>query len=800
MKVNARCLLFVSAFLSITQLGALPLCATPGATTASLTIYSGTNTVVSGGSVATGTEVMLAATVKAGAVGVAPGQVNFCDASSASCTDIHLLGTAQLFQTDPTAGIAFFAFRPGIGTHTYKAVFLGTPNGTTPYASSSSTTVPLTVTGTFPSKTSVVGSGAAGNYTLTATVTGLANAAGAAAPSGTVSFPDTSNSNHSLGSAALGTGTQAFSFGTPSSLATGNSPNRVAAEDFNGDGIPDLVTTNSESDTLTILLGSRDGRFTEATGSPVATGSDPSYLAIGDFNSDGKLDLGVTNYNSGTVTILLGNGDGTFSPARNSPLTVGRGPLSIAVGDFSGDGIADLATANAVDNTVTILLGNGDGTFSQAANSPRRVSGSSPSSVAVADFNRDGKLDLVVAVVGPNDVSILLGNGDGSFTEAANSPVHVGLTPYCVAVADFNGDGIPDLVTANDAVVNGNPGTVTILLGSGNGGFTEASGSPIPVGINPLIVTASDFNADGRVDLAVTNENDNSVAILLGDGDGTFTPEPSIHTAAGRFPLSVTAADFDGDGVADLAVTDTDSINGNEVLVLLAQITESATATVTGIAPAVAGTHMVQAEYSGDSLYIASVSASIGLIGGPAPGFTVSGTAVAVAAGGTKTSTITLTPAGGFTGNVILSASITSSPAGAQHPPTMTFGSTTPVSITGAGAATATLTIATTAATTSAALRMGRPGQAGWYATGSATLAFLLFSGLAARRRKWLTLVGMLMLLVFTSGLVACGSGGGGTTGGGTHDPGTTAGTYTITVTGTSGTTVATGTVTLTVQ
>jgi hypothetical protein len=799
LKVNVSCLLFVSAFLSITQSGTIPLWADPVPTTTSLTIYSSPNTVVSNGSVASGSKVTLAATVKAGAVGVAPGQVNFCDASATSCTDIHLLGTAQLFQTDLTAGIAFLTFRPGIGSHRYKAVFVGTPKSAIPFAASGSDSISLIVTGSYPTKTSIVGSGSVGNYSLAATVTGLTNGSGAAAPSGTVSFPDTSKGNHSLGSAPLGAATQAFSFGNPSTLITGRSPNRVAAADFNGDGILDLVTADSGADTVTILLGGADGTFTQTTQSPVATGNAPSWLTISDLNSDGKLDLAVTNYNSSTVTILLGNGDGTFTPAANSPVTVGRAPLSVAVGDFSGDGIPDLATANVVDNTVTILLGNGDGTFAQAADSPRKVVGSSPSSVAVADFNRDGKLDLVVAVVGPNNVSILLGNGDGTFTEAANSPVHVGLTPYSIAVADFNADGIPDLVTANDAVVNGNPGTVTILLGAGDGGFTEASGSPIPVGLNPLIVAGGDFNADGKVDLAVTNESDNSVAILLGNGDGTFTAAPSIHTPPGLSPLGVTAADFDGDGVDDLAVTDTDSLNGNSLMVLLAQITQTATATMTGVAPVGAGTHLVQAEYAGDTLYIPSVSASIGLVGGPAPGFSVSGTAVAVAHGGTKSSTITLTPSGGFTGNVNLSASITSGPAGAQHPPAFTFGSSNPVSITGAGAATAMLTISTTPVTMAAAASPQQPGRSNWYAKGGATLAFLLFSGFAAQRRKWLGLVGMLTVLaVLTGALAACG--GGGTKGAGNNDPGTTAGTYTITVTGSSGPTAATGTITLTVQ
>lgn len=254
--------MFVSAFLNlIVNFGTLQTMALPAPTTTTLTIYSSANTVVSGGSVASGTAVTLAATVKAGTVGVSPGHVNFCDASATSCTDIHLLGTAQLFQTDPAAGIAFFTFRPGIGSHNYKAVFVGTLNGATAYAGSTSDTVPLTVTGAFPTKAAIAGTGSVGNYSLAATVTGLVKASGVAAPSGTVSFPDTSNGNLSIASAALGTGTEAFSFENSSNPTTGISPGSVAVGDFNGDGIPDLVTADAGSNSVTILLGDGDGLF-----------------------------------------------------------------------------------------------------------------------------------------------------------------------------------------------------------------------------------------------------------------------------------------------------------------------------------------------------------------------------------------------------------------------------------------------------------------------------------------------------------------------------------------------------------
>jgi hypothetical protein len=159
-----------------------------------------------------------------------------------------------------------------------------------------------------------------------------------------------------------------------------------------------------------------------------------------------------------------------------------------------------------------------------------------------------------------------------------------------------------------------------------------------------------------------------------------------------------------------------------------------------------------------------------------------------------------VTPAGGFTGSVVLTAAVTSSPTGAQYPPTLSFGSTSPVSITGTSAGTATLTITTTAATSAALVHPKRPGVP-WYAAGGATLACILLFGIPARRRSWQTMLGMVALLVaLTGGVLACGGGGSTGGGGGTGNPGTTAGTYTLTITGTSGTTTATGTVTLNVQ
>src|ERR1039458_9200554 len=322
-----------------------------------------------------------------------------------------------------------------------------------------------------------------------------------------------------------------------SPFAVGTNPWSAAVGDFNGDGKPDLAVANESSNNVTVLLGNGSGGFTAASGSPFAAGANPYSVAVGDFNGDGKPDLAVANYSSNNVTVLLGNGSGGFTAASGSPFAAGILPVSVAGGGFNGDGKPDLALANYGSNNVTVLLGNGSGGFTPASGSPFAV-GTGPNSVAVGDFNGDGKPDLAVANSSSNNVTVLLGNGSGGFTAAAGSPFAVGARPYSVAVGDFNGDGNPDLAAANLDSDN-----VTVLLGNGSGGFTAASGSPFAVGTGPASVAVGDFNGDGKPDLAVANLyfTSNNVTVLLNTAP-TITANPASMTFYAGVGQAVPAA------------------------------------------------------------------------------------------------------------------------------------------------------------------------------------------------------------------------------------------------------------------
>jgi hypothetical protein len=520
---------------------------------------------------------------------------------------------------------------------------------------------------------------------------------------------------------------------------------------------------------------------------------------VGDFNGDGILDLAVANDRVPSVTVLLGNGNGTFRAGQT--LETGSFCLSVAVGDFNGDGEPDLAVTNfsrpeelvsSDIDTVSILLGNGDGTFTAAGES---ATGSIPVSSAVGDFNGDGKPDLAVANYGSNTVTILLGNGDGTLTAATASPA-TDSEPTSIAVGDFNGDGKVDLVVSDSG-----SDTVTILLGNGDGTFTP--GVSRGTGSKPSFVAVGDFNGDDKPDLALTNSGSNTVTVLLGNGDGIFTEAASLAT--GTNPLSVAVGDFNGDGKADLTVA---NLTSDSVTVLLTE-TESATATVNNISPMGSGTHLVDASYFGDNNYSGSISGPVPLkvaATGTAPSFALSNTAVSIASpGASGTSMITITPAGGFIGSVALSCAVTG-PAGAVDPASCSV--IPQASITGTVAVMATLTVNTTAASAASTATgyiapHNKPLKGIITVGGGATMAALLFVAMPIRRRRWKALLGLLLFAILDGAAIGCG-------GAMTNVPaapnpdatitGTTPGSYTVTVTGTSGVIMATTAVPVTVN
>jgi hypothetical protein len=562
-------------------------------------------------------------TVTAGGAPATNGSITFCDASANRCEDAAILGKAQLANG---TGNATLRIIPSIGPHTYKAVF----NGTATAATSTSPSQTLTVTGLYHTTTAIAATGNSSGYDLTATVVGFASQPPVLF--GSVTFQDTTNNNNLLGIAPLGAPAfaQNFTAAPGSPVQTGNSPSIAGVGDFNEDGIPDLAIENAGDETISILLGNGDGTFSLFTtipqiGTPpceIITQQSNCAIVVGDFNDDGHADLALTSPIDDTVVILEGNGKGSFTPFSGSPIFVGSFPEAVKIGDFNNDGIQDLAVANAYDGTISILLGNGDGTFTASSASPISAGITSfPFFLAVGDFNRDGNADL--AVVNGNDVpngvtnnvSILLGDGKGGFTPAAGPPIYFpsGSGPCPIVAADFNGDGIIDL-----AVATFDTNAVYILLGNGDGTFTVSSQSPIPVGPSPFSMTALDYNGDGITDLAVGNYNYNpnpnpppgSVTLLIGNGDGTFQP-PGAPITVGQLPNDVVTADFNGDGKPDLAIPDS---GDTYTTILLNTVTQTATATLDNVVLAGAGTHLVEATYPANT-YFAASSATIPLQG-----------------------------------------------------------------------------------------------------------------------------------------------------------------------------------------
>jgi len=337
----------------------------------------------------------------------------------------------------------------------------------------------------------------------------------------------------------------------------GASPKSVVAANMNGDTNLDLAVANQGPDNVSILLGDGNGDFTPAGSSPEAVGTDPSALTFANLNGDANIDLAVANAGSDNVTILLGDGTGDFAAAGTSPETVGNDPGSLTAGDLDGDIDTDLAVASFTPAEVTILRNNGSGDFTAAASSPESVGGmaSNTSSIVAGNFNGSGGNDLAVASEFSNDVKILL-NGGGGNADFAAPTTESALDPRGLTAANLNGDSNLDLATANAGNDN-----VTILLGDGTGNFTEPSSSPEPAGDFPSPLTAADLNGDNIPDLAVGDEGPDKVSILLGDGSGGFTLAGTSPEPVGADPLAIVAAPLNSDDLRDLAVANLTSSN-----------------------------------------------------------------------------------------------------------------------------------------------------------------------------------------------------------------------------------------------
>jgi hypothetical protein len=351
-----------------------------------------------------------------------------------------------------------------------------------------------------------------------------------------------------------------LSFAPAVIFPVGVHPRAVTVADFNNDGTPDLAVVNQGSfststtpRSLSVLLGNGDGSFRPAVTTDVPN-SFPS-LAVGDFNSDGRADVALPTAGNGAnpaLEVLLGNGDGSFQP-NHRILSLGQAALSVTAGDFDRNGTLDLVTANGSSGTLSLLLGNGDGTFQ-----PRTdlTVGAAPRAVAVGDFNGDGRLDVVAAQQLTDTVSVLLGHGNGTFAPplvfAASG---ADFTPDSMVVADVNGDGKLDLAIKSLSFLESDAFRVGVLLGNGNGTFqAPLLGAAQPDGSGDLAL--GDFNNDGRIDAAVADElgdSSGNLSVFAGNGDGTFQSLIRLDLlTGGNGPKGVAAADLNGDGLVDL--------------------------------------------------------------------------------------------------------------------------------------------------------------------------------------------------------------------------------------------------------
>ncbi|HEY7910977.1 MAG TPA: VCBS repeat-containing protein [Blastocatellia bacterium] len=311
-----------------------------------------------------------------------------------------------------------------------------------------------------------------------------------------------------------GDGRGGFTPAKGSPIKVAPSARKIALGDVNRDRRLDILVAQHDSYDITVLLGDGRGQFTTAPASPVAAASGPRAhthdITTADVNGDGNLDVLTTNANDNSISILLGDGTGRFSPAEGSPVRAGRHPYDVvSINDVNADGKLDLITPNIHANGVTVMLGDGRGRFAASNGSPFPL-GPRPGYVAVEDVNGDGKLDIVATHDDDPLVAVLFGDGRGGFQPAPYSPLRTPHTVWGTALADMNRDGRKDIVLASP-LGHG----LLVMLGDGKGGFEPAASGLIPAGKLTNYVALGDFNNDGRPDIVASNYASGDVAVFL---------------------------------------------------------------------------------------------------------------------------------------------------------------------------------------------------------------------------------------------------------------------------------------------
>ncbi len=627
--------------------------------------------------------------------------------------------------------------------------------------------------------------------------------------------------------------------GAPVQIDSSLNPTGLAAGSLTTDGRTDLVVADQGyfsyvgsgqqiNGALHVYLGNANGTFTAAT-APTTTATNYSVAALGDLNNDGKLDLIVAGNVAGTsagtgtpnVYTLQGNGDGTFRAANTLSLAGqdGIGATSILLADFNKSGNLGAVIGNPADYT-EVLIGNGDGTLTDTI----LALGQRPATVAAADLLGNGYPEILVGEAntsGQGNSLTVFQNMPSAWTAATTTTPTVTVTSSPTSITTAQSTMVTVTVSGGGATPTGSvtltSGTYTsaaTTLASGSAVIT-VSGSSLAITTDTLTATytpdsnsASTYNsATGTNTVTVTAAPAPSFA-LTNNGPITFEASAATgntatitvapvnsFTGAVSLTCAVTMTPANPTSPATCSVTPSVTISGATL--------QNTTLTVTTTTTTTAGAYAVTVTGTSGAITMAT-TLTVTVTPYVAPSFTLSnGGAVTISSPGAttgNTTSITAMPSGGFSGNITLTAALTSSPSGAMNPPTFSFGATSPVNITGASNGTATLTVTTTAATTGALVRPNTRAVP-WYAAGGTALACLLFFGIPARRRRWRSSLGMLVLLaLLTGGLVSCGSKGGGGGGGGGGNSGTTTGTYTITITGASGSIMQTTTVTLMVN